>query len=65
MTTSGNDLESKLTALKEEATQAIASVDTLEQLEQLRVSYLGKKGQLSQVLRGMGQSCGRLWFPRK
>jgi len=55
MTTSGNDLESKLTALKEEATQAIASVDTLEQLEQLRVSYLGKKGQLSQVLRGMGK----------
>ncbi|NER92595.1 MAG: phenylalanine--tRNA ligase subunit alpha [Symploca sp. SIO1B1] len=55
MTTSGNDLESKLAALKEEATQAIASVDTLEQLEQLRVSYLGKKGQLSQVLRGMGK----------
>jgi len=55
MTTSGNDLESKLAALKEEATQAIASVNTLEQLEQLRVSYLGKKGQLSQVLRGMGK----------
>lgn len=55
MTTSGNDLETKLTALKEEATQAIASTDTLEQLEQLRISYLGKKGQLSQVLRGMGK----------
>ena len=55
MTTSGNDLETKLTALKQEATQAIASTDTLEQLEQLRISYLGKKGQLSQVLRGMGK----------
>ncbi|NEP11658.1 MAG: phenylalanine--tRNA ligase subunit alpha [Symploca sp. SIO2C1] len=55
MTNSGNDLESKLAVLKEEATQAIASVDTLEELEQLRVSYLGKKGQLSQVLRGMGK----------
>ncbi|NET57167.1 MAG: phenylalanine--tRNA ligase subunit alpha [Symploca sp. SIO2E6] len=55
MSNSGNDLESKLAALQEEATQAIASVDTLEQLEQLRVSYLGKKGQLSQVLRGMGK----------
>ncbi len=55
MTNSGNDLESKLAALKEDATRAIASVDTLEELEQLRVSYLGKKGQLSQVLRGMGK----------
>ncbi len=55
MTTSLNELETQLAALKEEATKAIATADTLEQLEQLRVSYLGKKGQLSQVLRGMGK----------
>jgi len=55
MTTSLNELETQLVALKEEATKAIAPADTLEQLEQLRVSYLGKKGQLSQVLRGMGK----------
>lgn len=54
MTTSLNNLESQLAALREEATQAIATAETLEQLEQLRVNYLGKKGQLSQVLRGMG-----------
>ncbi|HEY9653066.1 MAG TPA: phenylalanine--tRNA ligase subunit alpha [Coleofasciculaceae cyanobacterium] len=55
MTTSLNDLETQLTALKEEATKAIAAADTLEKIEQLRVNYLGKKGQLSQVLRGMGK----------
>jgi phenylalanyl-tRNA synthetase alpha chain len=55
MTTSLNELETQLAALKEEATKAIALADTLEQLEQLRVSYLGKKGQLSGVLRGMGK----------
>lgn len=50
-----NELEAQLATLKQEATAAIAATDTLEQLEQLRVNYLGKKGQLSQVLRGMGQ----------
>jgi phenylalanyl-tRNA synthetase alpha chain len=55
MTTPLNELETQLAALREEATKAIAAADTLEQLEQLRVSYLGKKGQLSGVLRGMGK----------
>lgn len=55
MTTSLNDLETQLATIKEEATQAIAVANTLEQLEQLRVKYLGKKGPLSQVLGGMGK----------
>ncbi len=55
MTTPLNELEAQLAALKEDATKAIAHADTLEQLEQLRINYLGKKGQLSLVLRGMGQ----------
>ena len=55
MTTPLNELEAQLAALKEDATKAIAQADTLEQLEQLRINYLGKKGQLSLVLRGMGQ----------
>ncbi|NEQ20258.1 MAG: phenylalanine--tRNA ligase subunit alpha [Microcoleus sp. SIO2G3] len=55
MTTPLNELEAQLAALKEDATNAIAHADTLEQLEQLRINYLGKKGQLSLVLRGMGQ----------
>lgn len=55
MTISLNELEAQLATLKQEATNAIANADTLDQLEQLRVGYLGKKGQLSQVLRSMGQ----------
>ncbi|HAA30493.1 MAG TPA: phenylalanine--tRNA ligase subunit alpha [Cyanobacteria bacterium UBA8553] len=55
MTTSLHEIEIQLAELREEATKAIAAVDTLEQLEQLRVNYLGKKGQLSQVLRAMGK----------
>lgn len=48
-------LEAQLDRLRSSAQAAIAAADTLERLEQLRVDYLGKKGQLSQVLRGMGQ----------
>lgn len=55
MTTTLNQIETELATLKAEATKAIACADTLEQLEQLRVNYLGKKGQLSVVLRGMGK----------
>lgn len=55
MTTSLNEIETQLTALQQEAAVAIAAIKTLEELEQLRVHYLGKKGQLSQVLRGMGK----------
>ena len=55
MSTSLNQLETELNSLQQEASQAIAASSTLEQLEQLRVSYLGKKGQLSQILRGMGK----------
>ncbi|NBD16673.1 MAG: phenylalanine--tRNA ligase subunit alpha [Cyanobacteria bacterium] len=55
MTSSSLDLETQLTNLKADARHAIASASDLESLEQLRVQYLGKKGQLSQVLRGMGK----------
>ncbi|MBP0022371.1 MAG: phenylalanine--tRNA ligase subunit alpha [Cyanobacteria bacterium SBLK] len=53
--TSPNEIETQLTNLKTEATSAIAATDALDDLESLRVKYLGKKGQLSQVLRGMGK----------
>ncbi|MBE9019144.1 phenylalanine--tRNA ligase subunit alpha, partial [Chroococcidiopsidales cyanobacterium LEGE 13417] len=41
--------------LRQEAQTAIAAVDNLERLEELRVAYLGKKGQLSAIMRQMGQ----------
>ncbi|AFY33155.1 phenylalanine--tRNA ligase subunit alpha [Calothrix sp. PCC 7507] len=49
-----NNLEAQLLALRQEGEQAIAAADTLERLEELRVSYLGKKGQLGVLLRSMG-----------
>lgn len=56
MTTSSlNQIETELNQLQQQATKAIAAVNSLEDLEQLRVNYLGKKGQLSQILRGMGK----------
>jgi phenylalanyl-tRNA synthetase alpha chain len=55
MTISLNQIEIELQALQQEAHTAIATTTTLEQLDQLRIMYLGKKGQLSQILRGMGQ----------
>lgn len=48
-------MESELRSLQQEATSAIANSTTLAQLEQLRIDYLGKKGQLSQILREMGK----------
>ncbi|WP_267384262.1 phenylalanine--tRNA ligase subunit alpha [Cyanobacterium sp. uoEpiScrs1] len=55
MTTISNALELELKNLKEKAQQEIKSITDLEILEQLRISYLGKKGQLSRILRGMGK----------
>ncbi|RMG14933.1 MAG: phenylalanine--tRNA ligase subunit alpha [Cyanobacteria bacterium J055] len=50
-----SDIEAQLADLREDAQTAIASADSLDGLEQLRVSYLGKKGQLSKILGGMGK----------
>lgn len=50
-----SDLETQLQQLRQEAETAIATTDTLDALETLRVSYLGKKGQLSQILKEMGK----------
>jgi phenylalanyl-tRNA synthetase alpha chain len=50
-----NNLEAQLLALQQEGEGAIASADTLERLEELRVGYLGKKGQLSILLGSMGK----------
>ncbi len=55
ITTQQEHPEHQLDKLQQSAQTAIAAVDTLEKLEELRVNFLGKKGQLSQVLRGMGK----------
>lgn len=55
MTAQTIELESQLDAIRQEAQAAIAVTETLDQLEQLRVKYLGKKGPIPQVLGGMGK----------
>ena len=55
MTDRNSNLQAQLEALRQEAQQTIAAADSLERLEELRVVYLGKKGQLSALLRSMGQ----------
>ncbi len=48
-------IQDQLKELETAAVSAITKSTSLEELEQLRVNYLGKKGQLSQILRGMGK----------
>ena len=47
-------MRDKLETIKQESIQALENVNSLPQLEELRIKYLGKKGELTQVLRGMG-----------
>jgi phenylalanyl-tRNA synthetase alpha chain len=49
------DLVGQLEALSTGAREAIAGAHDEKALEELRVRFLGKKGELSAVLRGMGQ----------
>ena len=52
---STSSIQSQLTQLQTAAVEDIIASSSLDDLEQLRVKYLGKKGQLSQILRGMGK----------
>lgn len=47
-------LDLKLRKLGEEAGAALAAAETLEELNGIRIRFLGKKGEVTQVLRGMG-----------
>jgi phenylalanyl-tRNA synthetase alpha chain len=48
-------MQDRLRALSEEAKRQIGSAGDLAQVEELRVRYLGKKGELSSILGGMGK----------
>lgn len=47
-------MESKLRALEERARSEIKEADSVKALERARIHYLGKKGELTRILRGMG-----------
>lgn len=49
-----NKMRERLEALKEEAALVIGGVRSLDELRETKVKYLGKKGELTGVLRGMG-----------
>ena len=47
------NIREKLQAILNEATEKIQAADALEKLNEVRVNFLGKKGQLTAVLKGM------------
>ncbi|RKN66111.1 phenylalanine--tRNA ligase subunit alpha [Paenibacillus ginsengarvi] len=47
-------MKERLLALQSEALQELERVENAQQLNDLRVKYLGKKGPLTEILRGMG-----------
>lgn len=46
-------MREQLEKIKEEALKQIESSDALEKLNEIRIAYLGKKGELTQVLKSM------------
>ena len=48
-------MKEKLEMIKIAALQELKGADNKTELENIRVKYLGKKGELTQILRGMGQ----------
>lgn len=47
-------MEETLRKLFEDAKNELKSADNMKTLEELRIKYLGKKGELTKILRGMG-----------
>ena len=50
-----DSLKGQLETLQAEALSAFSDADSLNDLQQLRVQYLGKKGALTEVLKGVGK----------
>lgn len=48
-------MKEQLLKIKESALQVLENADTLEALEDVRIKTLGKKGELTSILRSMGQ----------
>lgn len=46
-------MKEKLQSIREKALAQIGSSDSLDKLNEIRVAYLGKKGELTEVLKGM------------
>ena len=54
MRAEGGAMKEQIEEMKTKALDAIAKAENEKQLEEVRVTYLGKKGELTAILRGMG-----------
>ncbi len=48
-------MKDRINAIKEEGIAALRQADSFDELENLRQQYLGKKGHLTEVLKGLGK----------
>lgn len=48
-------MKDQLNALEKEALEKVEQASALKELQEIKVSYLGKKGPITEVLRGMGK----------
>src|SRR5690625_5178278 len=48
-------MKEQLAALQEEALEKVNNIESLKELQDVNVAYLGRKGSLTAVLRGMGK----------
>ncbi|MGB3298781.1 MAG: phenylalanine--tRNA ligase subunit alpha [Phormidesmis sp.] len=52
---SSSEIQAKISAVQQKAAADISAAESLDDLEKVRVNYLGKKGELSKVLGSMGK----------
>ena len=48
-------MQAQLNKILEQAKEQLAKAETMAQTDEIRVKLLGKKGQLTEILRGMGK----------
>ena len=48
-------MKEQLAALQTEALEKVSNIETIKELQEINVAYLGRKGSLTAVLRGMGK----------
>src|SRR5690625_4979050 len=48
-------MKEQLAALQTEALEKVSNIQTIKELQEINVAYLGRKGSLTSVLRGMGK----------
>lgn len=51
----GKKMQEQLRSLQQKAEGDLLKCTTLEELNEIRIKYMGKKGELTQILRGMGK----------